>query len=171
MKISSIEEYGLRCMLQLAAQPDGEPLTLTQIADREGLSLAYAGKLMGLLRDQGLVESVRGRGGGYVLPRPASQITLRQILVPMGGLIVEEDFCTKHSGSEDACVHVGTSCTIHSLWGVLQTLLDDVLDRTTLAELMTGEAMLRMLEARPPRRETRFEVGDEGLATGRAKPA
>jgi DNA-binding IscR family transcriptional regulator len=89
--------------------------------------------------------------------------------MPLGGLIVEDDFCAKHTGNEDACVHVGTRCTIHSLWGILQTLMDDVLGRISLAELMTGEAMLRILEARP--RRTHYEATDEGLTTGRAKPA
>ncbi len=67
MKISAHEEYGLRCLVQLArAEVDGESLTLNQIADREGLSVANAGKLMWILVKAGLVQSQRGANGGYI---------------------------------------------------------------------------------------------------------
>ena len=69
MKISAQEEYGLRCLLQLARLEDGESLTLGQIAEREGISGANAGKLLWLLSKAGLVQSVRGNRGGYRLAR------------------------------------------------------------------------------------------------------
>ena len=116
------------------------------------------------LRDQGLVESVRGRGGGYVLPRPAKEITLREILSALGGLFLEEDFCTKFGGNEENCVRLGTTCTIHSLWGILQTLIDEVLTRTTLAQLMSGEAVLRMLEEKAALARSLGQSGQEGEA-------
>src|SRR5258707_12706669 len=75
MKISAHEEYGLRCLVQLArAEMDGESLTLSQIAEREGLSVANAGKLMWILNKAGLVQSQRGTKGGYKLARPAKDI-------------------------------------------------------------------------------------------------
>ena len=81
MKISAHEEYGLRCLVQLArAEVDAESLTLNQIADREGLSVANAGKLMWILRKAGLVQSQRGANGGYTLARPASEIRLNEVI-------------------------------------------------------------------------------------------
>ncbi len=68
MKISAQEEYGLRCLLQLArAESVGESLTLAQIARLEGISVANAGKLMWILTKAGLVQSQRGTKGGYSL--------------------------------------------------------------------------------------------------------
>ena len=81
MKISAQEEYGLRCLLQLArAEAVGESLTLAQIAEREGISVANAGKLMWILNKAGLVQSQRGTKGGYHLARPASEIHLNEVI-------------------------------------------------------------------------------------------
>lgn len=138
MKVTSQEEYGLRCMMQLAVSSPSRPLTIHEIADREGLSPAYVGKLMNVLRDAGLVDSVRGRSGGYLMARPPAQISLLQILAPLGGNIFEEHHCEKFPGDGDTCVHTG-DCSIRSLWGSLQGLVNRVLSRTTLADLLHTE--------------------------------
>lgn len=138
MKVTSQEEYGLRCMMQLAVSSPDRPLTIHEIADREGLSPAYVGKLMNVLRDAGLVDSVRGRSGGYLMARPPVQINLLEILVPLGGNIFEEHHCEKFPGDGDICVHT-SDCSIRSLWGSLQGLVNRVLSRTTLADLLHNE--------------------------------
>src|SRR5258708_12836034 len=76
MRLTAQEEYGLRCLLQVARGEEGS-VTTPEIAEREGLSQAHVHKLMGLLRRAGLVESVRGRKAGYQLARPAGQINVR----------------------------------------------------------------------------------------------
>src|SRR5687767_4403148 len=104
MKISAQEEYGLRCLVQLANLPSGDGLTLPQIAEREGISTANAGKLMWLLNKAGFVVSTRGTKGGYVLARPASEIRLSEII-----RVLDQDVLSKHcdsyTGVLDACVH------------------------------------------------------------------
>jgi Rrf2 family transcriptional regulator, iron-sulfur cluster assembly transcription factor len=134
MKITAQEEYGLRCLLQLARHTGPEPLTVSSIAEQEGLSVPYVGKLMAALRQAGLVESVRGRGGGYALTRPSDRITVIQALQGLGGHFFATGFCEAHNGSSDECVHLG-DCSIRSLWGVLGRLVDRVLGQTTLADL------------------------------------
>lgn len=134
MKITAQEEYGLRCLLQLARHHGPEPLTVGAIAEEEGLSVPYVGKLMGHLRQRGLVESVRGRSGGYVLTRPAEAITLADALEALGGSFFSTEFCAEHNGNHERCVHLG-ECSIRSLWGVLGEIFDRVLSRTTLADL------------------------------------
>src|SRR6476620_12733805 len=91
MKISAQEEYGLRCLVQLATLHDGESLTLPQIADREGISTANAGKLMWLLNKAGFVQSTRGTKGGYQLARPATEIHLSEIIK-----VLDEDVLRTH---------------------------------------------------------------------------
>jgi len=135
VKITSSEEYGLRCILQLARQPK-EALSLGEISRLEGLSAAYAGKLLAQLRDRGLVEAVRGRGGGYVLARTAEEITVQEVLAAFGDKLFESNFCEEHQGVGDSCVHAGTMCNIRSLWGVLDGMLSAVLSSTTLADLL-----------------------------------
>jgi Rrf2 family protein len=134
MKITAQEEYGLRCLLQLARYRGAEPLTVGAIAEEEGLSVPYVGKLMGHLRQSGLVESVRGRSGGYVLTRPAEEITLADALEALGGSFFSSGFCDEHNGTHARCVHL-SDCSIRSLWGVLGDIFDRVLRRTTLADL------------------------------------
>ena len=86
MKISAQEEYGLRCLLQLArAETIGASLTLSQLAQLEGISTANAGKLLWILSKAGLVQSTRGIKGGYSLARPASQIRLNQVIRVLEG--------------------------------------------------------------------------------------
>ena len=138
MKISAHEEYGLRCLVQLArAEPDGESLTLNQIADREGLSTANAGKLMWILVKAGLVQSQRGANGGYTLARPAAEIRLNEVI-----RILDEDtvdqFCKSHTGVLDACIHT-SDCGIRPVIVGLHEIVQNALAEITLAELIGSE--------------------------------
>ena len=84
MKITAQEEYGLRCLLRLARAEDGQSLTIPEIAAAEGLSVPYVAKLLSVLRQAGLIESVRGRAGGYRLARPPAEIGLGSVLLVAG---------------------------------------------------------------------------------------
>jgi Rrf2 family iron-sulfur cluster assembly transcriptional regulator len=138
MKISAHEEYGLRCLVQLAkAEVDAESLTLNQIADREGLSVANAGKLMGILVRAELVQSTRGANGGYTLARPAAEIRLNEVI-----RILDEDtvdhFCKTHAGVLDVCVHT-SDCGIRPVIVGLHEIVQNALSEITLAELVGSE--------------------------------
>ena len=107
MKLSAQEEYGLRCLLQLArADREGESLTLSQIANQEGISSANAGKLMWILAKAGLVQSTRGTKGGYALARPADDIRLNQVIRVLEGEPAESH-CKSYAGVLEACIHTG----------------------------------------------------------------
>jgi Rrf2 family protein len=136
MKISAQEEFGLRCLLQLARQP-GECLSLRQIAESEGISVSYAGKLLWILNRAGLVKSTRGAKGGYTLARSAGEIMLSEIIK-----ILDEDevgsHCQHYAGEREACVHTG-DCTITPLVVGLNLLVQNALSQISLAQLMGGE--------------------------------
>jgi len=139
MKISAQEEYGLRCLVQLArADADGESLTLGQIAEREGLSVANAGKLMLILNKAGLVKSQRGTRGGYSLARPASELRLNEVI-----RILDEDtvdrFCKTHAGVLDVCIHT-SDCGIRPVIVGLHEIVQNALSEITLAQLIGSEA-------------------------------
>lgn len=143
MKITAQEEYGLRCLLQIARKGDSASLSITEIADAEGISAPYAAKLLALLRQEGFIESTRGRSGGYRLNRPAAEIRLGNVMTALGEhLFSEGDFCQKHAGTETsdgACVHSGGACNLRSLWQTLESWMWQTLDGLTLADLLQNE--------------------------------
>src|SRR5215216_609225 len=138
MKISAQEEYGLRCLVQLANLPAGDSLTLPQIAEREGISTANAGKLMWLLNKAGFVQSTRGTKGGYFLSRPAGDIRLSEIIQ-----VLDQDVLSKHcesyTGVLDSCVHHG-DCGIRPVIVGLHEIVEEALSQITLAQLVGEEA-------------------------------
>ncbi len=142
MKVTSQEEYGLRCMMQIAGSGPENTLSVHEIASREGLSDAYVAKLMNLLREAGLVDSVRGRSGGYYITRPAESISLSEIMRSLGGRLFQTEYCERFPGDESECVHLG-ECSIRSLWGTVEVVVEQVLSRTTLSDLLKSERRVR----------------------------
>lgn len=147
MILTAQEEYGLRCALCLArAQRRGEggdgSLTLGEVAEREGMTTAYAGKLLRVLVQGGLVDSTRGRGGGYSLARVASEVPVSEVLQVLGSKFYDGEICTKAPGVVDDkpafCVH-NSNCSIRSLWTGLQSLIDGFLAGLSLADLVGDE--------------------------------
>ncbi len=141
MKVSAQEEYGLRCLMQLARRQkagDGQPVSLTEIAREEGLTVSNVAKLIRRLRKAGLVRSILGRTGGYTLARDASSVTVAEALAALGGKLYDTDYCSKFTGDLTICTHMG-DCSIRSLWGVLEGLLERVLSKTMLSELIGSE--------------------------------
>ncbi|HXZ85391.1 MAG TPA: Rrf2 family transcriptional regulator [Myxococcota bacterium] len=139
MQLSAQEEYGLRCLIQVARHVGPDPLTIPEIAASEGLSPEYAAKLMRALRQAELVASTRGAGGGYRLVRPAAQITAWEAVQALGGSIFPKEFCDSHPGRRHDCVH-STGCSIRGLWGAVEGAVRGVLEAVTLAELARSEA-------------------------------
>lgn len=138
MKISAQEEYGLRCLLQLArAETLGESLTLSQIARREGISGANAGKLMWILSKAGLVQSQRGTKGGYRLAMPANEIRLNQVIRVLDGERTDSH-CKSYTGVLDTCVHTG-DCGIRPVIVELHQIVDNALAEITLSQLLGSE--------------------------------
>ena len=137
MKVSAREEYGLRCLLQLAQLGEGEFLTLGQIAGREGMSQANAGKVMWLLNKAGLVSSIRGTKGGYKLARPASEIRLSEVIKVLDEDTVE-GHCKSYAGLLDSCVHT-SDCGIRSVIVNVHEVVERALSAVTLSQLIGTE--------------------------------
>jgi Rrf2 family protein len=143
MKITAQEEYGLRCLLRLAREGQ-QPLTIPEIAAAEKLSVPYVGKLLSVLRQAGLIESVRGRSGGYHLARKPEEIRLGAVLLALGEPLFDEpDYCNRHASPEEggACVHHG-ACSLRALWLTLEQWMRGLLERVTLADLLDSEGHL-----------------------------
>ena len=137
MKVSAQEEYGLRCLLQLARLGGGESLTLAQMAELEGISQANAGKVLWLLNKAGLVSSTRGTKGGYTLARPAEEIRLSEITKVLDEGEVD-GHCKTYPGVLDSCVHTG-DCGIRSVIVNVHEAVERALSAITLAQLIGDE--------------------------------
>jgi Rrf2 family protein len=136
MKFSAQEEYGLRCLIQLAKRETS--LTIPEISKLEGLNPTHTAKLLMILRKEGFIMSTRGQTGGYQLARPASEIFVSDVLSALGGKLYDGDFCRKHTGALDICTHA-VDCSVRSLWQVIQGAVDDVLKNVTIATMIEQE--------------------------------
>ncbi|MDX1982719.1 MAG: Rrf2 family transcriptional regulator [Bryobacteraceae bacterium] len=150
MKLSAQEEYGLRCLLHMARLQEGQSLSIPEISRAEGLSIPNVAKLMRLLRLGGFVASVRGQAGGYTLARPAAQITVGSVMDALGGRFFSPRFCERHAGLESVCSR-SSDCAIRVLWTTIQDVLDSVLRKVTLQDLLCNETqMLTLLRSAQP---------------------
>jgi Rrf2 family protein len=138
MKLSSQEEYGLRCLLQLARAGDAASLTIAEMSGREGISSPNVAKIMRILRRAGLVRSTRGKAGGYHLSRPAKEIRALEVLAALGGRLFDPGFCDRHAGSFTHCLNT-RDCSIRPVLRGLQDAVDQVLGELTLASLLGTE--------------------------------
>ncbi len=130
-----MEEYGLRCLLSLATQGQDGQLTIPEIAEKEGLSEPYVGKLLSLLKKGNLIKSVRGRKGGFTIAKPAGKITLLEAVTILGGPLIEHNHCHKFTGVLQQCVHYD-GCSVRYVLGGLVAYIGEFLSKTTLADIM-----------------------------------
>jgi Rrf2 family protein len=150
MQLLAQEEYGLRCLIQVARHTGPDPLTIPEIAAAEGLSPEYTAKLLRALRQAELVVSTRGAGGGYRLARPARDVTAWQVVQALGGSLFPKEFCDSHPGQRHDCVHTG-GCSIRGLWTAVEGAMRGVLEGVTLAELARTDtaALITRIDTAP----------------------
>ncbi|HLI44218.1 MAG TPA: Rrf2 family transcriptional regulator [Acidimicrobiales bacterium] len=134
MKVSTRGDYASRALLSLALR-EGEatPTSVRDIAERTGLPQPYLEQILLAVKGAGLVRSKRGVGGGYVLARPASEITLGQIVSAVDGPIVVGDFGPPHQNG--ACDHEG-QCVLLAVWSEVGEHMRHHLDSFTLADMV-----------------------------------
>jgi Rrf2 family protein len=132
MKISTKGRYGLRAMIDLAANgTSGIPVFLSDIAKRQGVSEKYLEHIFSSLHKGGIVKAQRGRKGGYLLSRAADQITLNDIITVLEGPCDLVD-CV----SDTAVCFKSDTCVTRDIWGRLGSKIQEVLSGYTLASLV-----------------------------------
>ncbi len=137
MKISSLQEYGLRCLLQLSKSSDDKPISADEISKKEMLSTAYVEKILQKLLKAGFVKSIRGTKGGYVLAKDPSEISIGDLMKRIDGAPISE-LCGHFSGNGEECTHI-SACSIRPLWTNIYKYIYEVLDKTSLYDLMREE--------------------------------
>ena len=134
MDLNTKGRYAVMAMADIANHADCDAVPLSQIADRQRVSLAYLEQIFVRLRRAGLVESVRGRTGGYRLGRPAARITVAEVMAA-----VEEEVRMTRCAGEGNAPCLGTErCLTHGLWDALGEQIEHFLGRVTLQNVVDG---------------------------------
>lgn len=156
MKITALEEYGLRCLLHVARQVDSDPISAQQIAEREGLSLPYTQKILRILSQGQLIEARRGVNGGYVLARPVERISVGDALRALGGMMDIDEICDRYTGELNNCSNK-CACSIRPLWSHIADFVVRTLDNISIKVLLGDQdAVTGYLERLAPKPTEKF---------------
>jgi len=144
VKLSTRARYGVRALFELAVHYGEGPLPLRQVAASQGLSERYLEQLAAPLRQAGLVRSVRGAQGGYVLGKPPQDITVAAIFRVLEGPISLTD-CARDDPPGGAIDHCGRAegCVARNIWTRVNDSIIEVLDGITLADLLRDAGLGR----------------------------
>lgn len=138
MKLSTRSRYGTRLLLDVARHQEDGPVHLTEVAGRQDLPLKYLEQITIPLKRAGLMKSIRGPKGGYVLGRPAEDISLAEVV----GLLEDGECLVDCLAQDDSCRHTAT-CATRLVWQEAGQALFDRLRRITLADLLKRDEALR----------------------------
>lgn len=133
MRLTTKGRFAVTAMLDLALRNTNGPVTLAGISDRQKISLSYLEQLFGKLRRNGLVDSVRGPGGGYNLARETSAMSVADII-----RAVDEPIDASQCGGNENCLD-GQRCMTHELWTDLNRHIYDYLEGVKLADLVASQ--------------------------------
>jgi Rrf2 family transcriptional regulator, cysteine metabolism repressor len=139
MMFSTKAEYGVRVMVELARRAGVEPIPLAEIAAHDGLPLAYLEHLVARLRKAGLVSSRRGSRGGYMLARPAKEITMAEVVEALEGSIAPIECISEAADGSIVCSRESSLdhvCPTKLLWTRVRLSIISTLRETTLADLL-----------------------------------
>lgn len=130
MKLTSKGRYAVTAILDIAIHANNGPISLSDISERQHISLSYLEQLFAKLRRHGLVQSVRGPGGGYRLGLPSNEISIDMVIAAVNENIAVTK-CLGHGNCQG-----GAECLTHSLWDQLSQRIENFLKEITLAELV-----------------------------------
>ncbi|MBC8337307.1 MAG: Rrf2 family transcriptional regulator [Alphaproteobacteria bacterium] len=138
MKLSTKGRYAVMAMVDIAAHTEGKPIALADVAERQEISLSYLEQLFGKLRRGGLVKSVRGPGGGYLLARTASDTRISDIIMS-----VDEPISTTRCtpGSPSGCKSNKSRCLTHDLWQELGNKIYLYLNSVSLDDVISDRVL------------------------------
>lgn len=136
MKLSTRGRYATRALLELALRPGDNPATLKDIAQRQEISIRYLEHLITPLVAAGIVRSMRGPKGGIALARSPQEIRLSEVIQLLEGSTAPVECLDNPAG----CARSAT-CVTRDVWGELRKAMDNVLDSTTIADLVERQKL------------------------------
>ncbi len=153
MRLTTKGRFAVTAMIDLGMRHQRGPITLAGISERQRISLSYLEQLFGRLRRQGIVDSVRGPGGGYTLAKSLDEISVAAII-----RAVDEPIDATQCGGLGNC-RDDRECMTHDLWMTLNTHIYDYLESVMLSELVGKQLEKLALEEASPRKDTRRVIG------------
>jgi Rrf2 family transcriptional regulator, iron-sulfur cluster assembly transcription factor len=160
MRLTTKGRFAVTAMLDLALHANDGPVTLSNISERQKISLSYLEQLFGKLRRNELVQSVRGPGGGYNLAKPAAQLNVADIIVA-----VEEQLDSRQCEGREPCMGE-KRCMTHDLWESLNDTVLNFLAGVTLADLVQKQNMHKTQKITGPK--SLLKVRPNNASRGRA---
>lgn len=136
MHFSAQEEYGLRCVLQLAKGHGGEAVTARQISELEFISLDYVHKLLGILKRKGLIVSIRGIKGGFRLKKEPVKITVCDVLQLLSSELNSHGHCAKFNKKKAHACHGVEKCEVKPLWDTIFRFYEEFGSKATIQDLI-----------------------------------
>ena len=133
MKISTKGRYGLRALIDLAQYSEIEPVSISSIATRQAISEGYLEQLMSMLKKAGLIKSIRGAGGGYVLARDMSEISVGDVLRALEGSLQPVE-CAAFS-QEESC-EASDGCVTKYVWQRINESINQTVNEISLKQLV-----------------------------------
>lgn len=140
VKLSTKGRYGLRALVDLARYSEEEPVSISSISAREDISEGYLEQLMALLKKAGLVKSIRGAAGGYVLARPAGQISVGDVLRALEGKLEPAECAAYHP--DEGC-QAADSCVTKYVWKKINDSINDTVNGIMLDALVEQSRQLK----------------------------
>ncbi|HAM51610.1 MAG TPA: transcriptional regulator [Nitrospiraceae bacterium] len=138
LRLSTKGQYGVRAMFEIARSYPDNPVTIKEISERQDVSIAYLEQILNKLRRSGLVKSVKGPGGGYLLTKKPGDISIASILKELEGPVA----ITSCLNPEEGCSRV-EGCVTHLLWKSLGANIEAFLETITLYDLLEREPLLK----------------------------
>lgn len=137
MKLSTKGQYAIKAMMNLAINYNSKPVTLTELSSSQSISISYLEQLFSMLRSSGLVQGVRGPGGGYRLGKLPEQISIADII-----RAIEESTSNASSEGYLNCKK-GENCLANDLWNALSDQLTAYLESISLVEIIKGQIVVK----------------------------
>lgn len=139
LRLSTKGQYGVRAMFEIARNCDKGPVTIKEISERQDVSVAYLEQILNQLRKSGIINSVKGPGGGYVLNKAADKISIGEILRELEGPVA----ITSCLDPKEGCLRI-EGCVTHLLWKSLGENIEMFLNSMTLKDLLDGSEFIAL---------------------------
>jgi Rrf2 family protein len=134
VRISAKADYAVRAAVELAAATDDKPVKAERIATAQGIPLNFLENILGELRHSGIVRSQRGADGGFMLARPASQVTVADVM-----RAVEGPLASVRGGPPEEAAYGGAAETLPRVWIAVRANLRGIVENVSLADIATGK--------------------------------
>ena len=139
LRLSTKGQYGVRAMFEIARGYNSGPITIKQISENQDVSVSYLEQILNQLRKAGIINSVKGPGGGYVLGKSPDAISIGAILRELEGPVA----ITSCLDPSEGCMRV-EGCVTHLLWKSLGEKIETFLDQMTLNDLLKGNQFVQI---------------------------